>query len=253
MKRASFRQFIAVFAGTALFSGAVLLVLLLSACGIPQYPYLYPPEAFSDPTRVGFNHNDLNDPTVFRGYEIYYKFYKNTNPDDNNTALNDMSIFNSTISFSSISYNNGGSTAYSNGFRKLLVDVSGIFIDVVPQILIDIAEIDDSFSLEIKKEDSQSKITLTLSNYLGSELIYDCYRIVDNEISKYKTFFPIDDTTTYLSQTDTDLLHLSSFDLDFDSLYIAFFAVTYGLDEGSPIFSNSSSDGMVYIGSFEFN
>ncbi|MDY7027058.1 MAG: hypothetical protein SVR04_02055 [Spirochaetota bacterium] len=250
MKRSSFKHFIAVFAGAALLSGALLLVLLLSACGIPQYPYLYPPEAFSETNRVGFDHVASNDPNVFRGYEIYYKFYINTNPDDNNTVVKkdiDLFNFNSTIAFSSISYNSGGSATYLNGFRKLLVDISEISVDLVPQISIDILE----RSLEIKKEDSQSKITLTLSNYLGSE--YECYRIVDNESINYKTFFPIDDDTTYLSQRDTDLLHLGSFDFDSDTLYIAFFAVTYGLDDGSPIFSNYSSDGMVYIGSFEFN
>lgn len=246
MKRSFFKHSIRVFTGGA------LLVLLLSACGIPQYPYLYPPNSFSDPTKVGFNHEESNDPNVFRGYEIYYKFYKNNNPDDNNTAVDDMALFNSSIAFSSIADNSGGSTTYSNGFRKLLVDISKISVDLVPQIAVDIIERDDNFSLELKNEDLQSKITLTLSNYLGSEFVYDCYRIVDNEISNYKTFYPIDDDTTYLSETDTDLLHLGPFELPGDTLYIAFFAVTYGLDDGSPIFSNYSSDGMVYIGSFEF-
>ncbi|MFO7729370.1 MAG: hypothetical protein R6V86_01260, partial [Spirochaetia bacterium] len=51
-----------------------LLALALIGCGIPSYPYLYPPEALGG-ARVGFRHDEKNDQDVFRGYEIFYRFY----------------------------------------------------------------------------------------------------------------------------------------------------------------------------------
>src|SRR6056297_1722904 len=51
-----------------------LLALAVIGCGIPSYPYLYPPEALGGGV-VGFSHDENNDPDVFRGYEIFYRFY----------------------------------------------------------------------------------------------------------------------------------------------------------------------------------
>jgi len=56
-----------------------LLSLLLLQCGLNTYPYLYPPDTVtrltgSDGVFIINNRSD-NDPDVFLGYELYYKFY----------------------------------------------------------------------------------------------------------------------------------------------------------------------------------
>ena len=59
------------------------MVMLLCSCGLYSYPYVYAPSlhggvASTAQHEVFITHNGDNDPSVFRGYEIYYKFYKKT-------------------------------------------------------------------------------------------------------------------------------------------------------------------------------
>ncbi len=59
------------------------MVMLLCSCGLYSYPYIYAPSlqggtASTAQDQVTIIHNGDNDPSVFRGYEIYYKFYKKT-------------------------------------------------------------------------------------------------------------------------------------------------------------------------------
>jgi len=261
MKRASFRQFIAVFAGTSLFSGAVLLILLLSACGIPQYPYLYPPNASSYPS-VGFTHDDDNRSLTlgegpFVGYDIYYKFYKD-DPDSTSTAENEKtSYFNSSSAFKAIAYDNASlnSTVYNNGFRKLIIgddSTSANPSDRVNQLIINENEISRSFKVAFTDDNLNDIVKLSIDYTIEADPSErEVYRIA-SEDSTYKSFLPLDDTN-YKPGTDTDFKNFTTEDLQ-NPIYVAFFAVTYGRDDnGVDIFSNYSSDGMVYIGSFELN
>jgi hypothetical protein len=258
MKRSSFKHSIAVFAGAALLSGALLLVLLLSACGIPQYPYLYPPDAGYP---VGFMHDSDNRSLIlgegpFVGYDIYYKFYKD-DPNTSSTAIEDKNkYFNSPSAFKAIAYDNESlnSTVYNNGFRKLIIgdnSTSSNPSDRVNQLIINENEISKSFDVSLTDDNLNDIVKLSI-DYIdeADPSVKYVYRIA-SEASQYKSFLPFDDTN-YEPGTDTDFENFTTEDLQ-STMYVAFFAVTYGLDEWSPIFSNYSSDGMVYIGSFEFN
>jgi hypothetical protein len=57
---------------------ASIASLLLTACGIEEYVYLAPPaSALSTGSSIGFYHNPENDSSsVFLGYDIYYRLYK---------------------------------------------------------------------------------------------------------------------------------------------------------------------------------
>lgn len=62
-------------------------LLLLSACGLYSYPYISAPDlqngtASTAQPNVTIIHNGDNDPNVFQGYEIYYKFYNKTSAYD---------------------------------------------------------------------------------------------------------------------------------------------------------------------------
>ncbi|MGC9313205.1 MAG: hypothetical protein ACP5IA_10980 [Sediminispirochaetaceae bacterium] len=261
MKRSSFKHSIAEFTGAALLSGAVLLVLFLSACGIPQYPYLYPPEASGYPA-VGFTHDSDNRSLTlgegpFVGYDIYYKFYKD-DPYTSSTAINEKnSYFNSSSAFKAIAYDNESlnSTVYNNGFRKLIIaddSTSSNPSDRVNQLIINENEISKSFEVSLTDDNLNDIVKLAI-DYIdeADPSVKYVYRIA-SEAAQYKSFLPFDDTN-YEPGTDTDFENFTTEDLQ-STIYVAFFAVTYGRDDnGVDIFSNYSSDGMVYIGSFEFN
>ena len=56
------------------------MVMLLCSCGLYSYPYIYAPSlsggaASSGRPNVTIIHNGDNDPNVFKGYELYYRFY----------------------------------------------------------------------------------------------------------------------------------------------------------------------------------
>ncbi len=60
------------------------MVVLLCSCGLYSYPYIYAPSlkggtATTAQHQVIIVNDGRNDPAVFRGFELYYKFYnKNT-------------------------------------------------------------------------------------------------------------------------------------------------------------------------------
>ena len=71
--------------------------MLLCSCGLYSYPYIYEPSLRGGTAGTGQNyvfiiHNGDNDPNVFRGYELYYKFYNSTSAENDHRA-DDKSIF----------------------------------------------------------------------------------------------------------------------------------------------------------------
>jgi hypothetical protein len=62
-------------------AGLVFLLLLslsLITCGLPAEPFLYPPEnetLATESTRLLFRNPEDNNPEVFRGFLIFYRFY----------------------------------------------------------------------------------------------------------------------------------------------------------------------------------
>jgi len=242
----------------AVFSTIPLVLLIIITCGIPDYQfYLYPPDPFSPP-QVGFSHDPSNDPDVFVGYDIYYKFYTE-DPDSGIAESEKNSYFNSTAAFTSVSYHNVGSSvsSFTKGFRKMLIDsdtgTGTSFNKNIPyQLAIDSSERDDDFSVAFIKDDLNDIISLSLENYLGGSISFDCYRIADDGSGSYKSFLPFNDTI-YETVNDTDLENFITIDF-LSSFYVAFFVVPYGRDSnGVDIFSNSSSDDIIYIGSFDIN
>ena len=73
------------------------MVMLLCSCGLYSYPYIHEPSlrsgtATSGRPNVFIIHNGDNDPNVFRGYELYYKFYNSTTAETEHSR-DDKSIF----------------------------------------------------------------------------------------------------------------------------------------------------------------
>ena len=73
------------------------MVMLLCSCGLYSYPYIYEPSLRGGTAGTGQDyvtiiHNGDNDPNVFRGYELYYKFYNSTTAETDHSR-DDKSIF----------------------------------------------------------------------------------------------------------------------------------------------------------------
>lgn len=72
---------------------SIILLIILSSCGLYNYPYLNAPNVDTFTTGIPsiakiYNRSD-NDPDVFNGYEFYYKYYK----DSANITVDDKTIF----------------------------------------------------------------------------------------------------------------------------------------------------------------
>ena len=73
------------------------MVMLLCSCGLYSYPYIHEPSLRGGTAGTGQNyvyiiHDGDNDPSVFRGYELYYKFYNSTTAESEHSR-DDKSIF----------------------------------------------------------------------------------------------------------------------------------------------------------------
>ena len=63
-------------AASAVLGLALFLLPALVSCGLEDYVYLYPPETAKTNEVLAFSNNIQNDPLVFYGYKILYRFYK---------------------------------------------------------------------------------------------------------------------------------------------------------------------------------
>jgi hypothetical protein len=222
-----------------------LLTVLVIGCGIPSYPYLYPPEAkdpYSDSVLTFFHDGD-NDPGVFKGYEIFYRFYAG-DPNSAGTSQAEIDMqnyFTSSYQISSI-ISKTSSAAYNHGFRRAIVYETP---DDTPQLPIIASEIANSFSVDLAQTDLSEPIEITLS--YDENINYTLFRSVIDDDNNYKSFLPRNDSYTV---DDFDLVDEGiNITTEF---FVAFFAVPYGFDiDVGELYANGSYEGMEYIGRFE--
>lgn len=217
----------------------LLFSFMISACGIPDYPYLYPPDAFED-VRIGFKHDPDNDPNVFEGYEIYYRVYSASSEDTKITS--DLAgYFTGTAAFQAIS--NGD---YPDGvfYRRMVVkDVSDNEVGTDPPLLaVSGVNCVQSFTIELVNN-PEGWMDIIFYYTAGT---YRGYR--DGTDLKGDMLFYSSIAEYAAEDSDID----SEIDLS-EGLKIAFFAVPYGKDEINlnPIFANGTSEDMEYIGILE--
>jgi hypothetical protein len=216
----------------------LLFSFIISACGIPDYPYLYPPDAFED-VRIGFKHDPDNDPNVFEGYEIYYRVYSASSEDTKITS--DLAgYFTGTAAFQDIS--NGD---YPDGvfYRRMVVkDVSGNEVGTDPPLLkVSGVNCVQDFDVELVKN-TEGYMDIIFYYTAGT---YRGYRD-GTDLEGDMPFVPITEYEAENSDIAPDINPT-------DGLKIAFFAVPYGKDEINlnPIFANGTSEDMEYIGILE--
>jgi len=243
------------FTHTICISVIFLIISLSTGCGIPSYPYLYPPDpGDQEDERLYFTHDSDNDPTVFVGYEIFYRFYsKNPNELDIESkidAVKDMeTYFTSSLRFRSVIYEESGS-AYNFGFRRVIVDTSD---NTPPQLTINSDQIDNSFMVEFVDNELSEKIEIVI-DYESEGTSHELFRSAKTETDEYKGFLPLSE---YDIENDSDIVDQQNITQDMidglDDFYVAFFAVPYGMDPETlaSLYANGTHEGMEYIGSFK--
>jgi hypothetical protein len=232
----------------AIVTAGALLLLALTTCGIPSYPYLYPPEALGG-GRVGFTHNSDNNSTVFVGYEIYYRFYS-TDPGSigaTSLAEQDMQLyFTSSFQISSIVYEDS-SNAFNKGFRRAYIKETE---DTPPQLPIESADINGTFIIEFILDDvtdNEIKFSYNSSDYIVK-------RSVTDSDDTHKSFLPVSDIDVYDFSTSGDE-DIVADGVDSSNIFVAFYAVPYGIDSETlaTLYANGSYEGMEYIGYFDLS
>ncbi|HDQ13743.1 MAG TPA: hypothetical protein ENN41_02880 [Sediminispirochaeta sp.] len=226
---------------SAPFFAAVLFV----SCGIPSYPYLWPPEKI--PNEIGFTHDERNAADVFVGYEIYYRIY--TDGVTEERILEDKEGFSS---FSSVSGDNAHPFNYPYIRLAVFDDCKELGLDV-PHIEVpeELREVNFKVVFTESTDQNISYLDIRLSdpNDDSPPSEYRGYRNTANseDIEDYTDGFSLSE----FSIDDPDVSDVSDdFTNNNQGVQIAFFAVPYGMDSVilTPIYANGTGEDMVLIG-----
>ncbi len=242
----------------------LLLLIVISGCGLPSYGYLYPPTGVvdrSDPdvaesTLIFTNAYD-NSSSIFSGYEIYYKIY---DPLDAATSTTEYLSEKTTILSSDLTV----SGIESRGFSRLFTttDYAGVIAqtnfthsDLRPAFPIESSLIDQDFDIRLKflqeYSDGTSFLAETYNSSLSfSETLY-FYRWVKPSstvsINNIPKFFDKDD----FDINDDDMPSTIDSESTSEYLYISFFIYSFGRDTDDITKTIYSTP--VYLGTLKFD
>jgi hypothetical protein len=245
------------------------VVLATAGCGIASYPYLVPPKEAVG-VDLGFQHQSQVNPSIFQGYEIYYRIYdsdvnKDAIMNDLSSYLQDRSGFEevSVLRPRSNTLGNGDTSSVDNPYwlavaSKTTSNPPASFDDDSPNVVgkssppifpMDSGYSTNEYDVELTFQNGDTSLTIVKDGYPSSadnpEEIYLFRRIHDD--SNYVRGF----TTDINDYSPSD--HADVPDGATDELYIAFFSIIYGYDaSATPIFANSQlgnpQDNIVYMG-----
>ncbi len=235
-----------------------LTVLFFSSCGIESYPYLFPPERIAGPD-VDFLHDDRNDPSVFRGYEFYYRIYPDgvaapTGSVEDDIIISDMNAyFKGTSDFIAVSSNAVLGNSGDEGYRRFYI--SAAKTGTRPLIPVDTADVNTSFTGRITETDGN--LVLEISGILASPLTLKRNTEKSNPDPDFLAFS--NNLEDYDSTDDDILFDPASGSDDYTDplnprIAVAVFAVPFGFDNSTftQIYANGTSADMTYLGSFFF-
>ena len=236
----------------------ILFISLLYSCGLPLYPYLYPPEtAYTRDNPETAPENDLffrnayeNNTAIFSGYELYYKIY-----DPRSSSSTDYSADKTYISsIQNASY----ATLTGRGFRRLYFtddynQTSEQHSELLPSFKLDNSLIDQDFLIRLKMiqgEPAGSSFFASVwppDSNVSFENLYS-YRWVYNESLNdyYIRYFDIGD----FDINDKDLPSTINSTGDYD-IYITFYIMSFGRESDNPVKTIYSIPS--YLGTLKFN
>lgn len=194
-----------------IFSLSVFAVLSGQGCGLYSYPYIYPPDvsnSYSGSSGISYIINTgVNDPDVFQGYEIYYKFY-----DFNNHVSLHRSDH---IALFSVEEPEPRDIT-NLGYRRANTTEDATKSSPVPMIFIDYSDRDDSFEIKMDFTNIAFGVKPYLS-YSGNTIyLYRAVKDKDNDNKTFKSFITDD-----IDKDKDD-------DIGYDSVTLYMYVFAYG-------------------------
>lgn len=214
------------------------MVMLLCSCGLYSSPYIYEPSldggtATSGRPYVTIVHDEDNDSSVFRGYEIYYKFYNATTAETDHSR-DDKSIF----SISNPDY----SALVAAGYKRCRTEKLYKKDTTTPMFKVPSSERDHDFNLYLNFEtiitkDNKSEMTL---NYLSDAVPF--YRAIQDQNpdsgepelagGKSDDIIYKDFNSDDIEEGDSDLNGN-----DYTNVSLSFYIIGYGIHENRNLYS----------------
>lgn len=216
-----------------------LISLLLPGCGISSYPYLHPPlvsSTLSDEKILNFTNPTDNDPNIFLGFEVYYKFYsQDPSIDEIGTADRASIISNPTIStIENLHYH-----------RLFLLSSATTVSEDVPSILVPFASRESNFTVTINFSNISS-VSFPQVEYLSTtDQIGRWVRAVSSTAYQLLGFDSGSFDNIDYTDIDSSLYNGSPYDDIWCSLYV----LSYGRYD---IVSNLYSE-PVFLGNIKFS
>ncbi len=189
----------------------VVFMLFMQGCGLNDYPYIYAPDTTSlsgTPGIIKIYNRDDNDPDVFQGYELYYKFYEFSS-DTTNMASDYKSLF-------SVEEPEP-SNLTTLGFKRINTVSTTDKKTTYPMIYIDHSDRDSEFTITLDFSDVAASVKNPTVNYLSYP-----------EITLYRTVVDPDDTDNYKSFIYDDLSNTEDSDISHNRVTLSLFVFSYG-------------------------
>lgn len=219
------------------------MVMLLCSCGLYSYPYIHEPSlrggtATTGRTNVKIIHNGDNDPNVFRGYELYYKFYDANNAETEHSR-DDKSIF----SVSNPDY----SALVAAGYKRCRTVKLFKQDTQYPMFPVPVDYRDDDFEMEIYFNPittTSCKDEMGISTEFTWSSIYRAIQDMNPDTGEVleATGGKSDDPTSYPIYKDFNSDDIESGDSDlngnnYKSVSLSFYIIGYGVHENHNLYS----------------
>ena len=214
------------------------MVMLLCSCGLYSYPYIHEPSLRGGTAGTGQNyvtiiHDGDNDPNVFRGYELYYKFYNATTA-ENDHSVDDKNIFSTS--------NPDYSALVAAGYKRCRTEKLYKKDTTYPMFKVPSDDRDSDFPIYLSFDTvttKDNKFEMSL-NYLGDAVpFYRAIKDQNPDPDEPKEHGGKSDDEIYKDFNSDDLEYNTYHDLDLPSadVSLSFYIIGYGMHENHNLYS----------------
>ncbi|MFP4382578.1 MAG: hypothetical protein ACLFSE_00925 [Spirochaetia bacterium] len=197
------------------------MLIPLFSCGLARYPTILPPEQIQAPGDIlnefEFLHDPENDPDIFLGYELYYKFYTDLSNIENETYNEDTAYIENNAVFGSNVPNILQARSY---FRITSPEVQA---EAKPLIRFSLAQETEQTKVTVSFEPNPDYNPEEAYAFWGETDVITIQRSVSGTAGNFEPFL-----NEYYDADDADIPE--DYDPVNPDLSIALYAVSYGID-----------------------
>lgn len=207
-------------------AAALISALTLAGCGLENIPYISPPgySVPATPTNLAYTVNnparDAGEVLVFRGFELYYKFFNSVSQETERDIQSGLSTRDQIVS--------------SYSFHRMCTQ--GTQPQVVPFIPVDAADRGTDFDivLDFSSVGTNSEPTMIYSGTVPLVLPHGTIRREATVSGEPKKF-----AQNQLFAADDDMAGVEWPDTSGENLDLVVYAVSYGVQDYSPVYSTA--------------